>query len=237
MVAQQTPLSMGLSRQEYWSGLLCPPPRIFPTQGSNPSLLCLLHWQADSLPLVPPFHMPTGFLSHTQTSLNHLQNPPQKPSVSWRPLNTHRWPLQSGMACEGEIEHLPGRVRASPCGFDILTQVLWIPRISSIPVQVSTKINPRTKVKYSYKLFIFSVHSWKVNYVLDGFNLFLTQILSFKENKSLFLGAITPHFSYSSGHCGHSLHVNVTHVFLYMMATAAESRHSGGIIHWIQTRG
>ena len=25
--------------------------RIFPIQGSNPSLLCLLHWQADSLPL------------------------------------------------------------------------------------------------------------------------------------------------------------------------------------------
>ena len=201
------------------------------------SLLCFLHWQAGSLPLVPPFHTPTGFLSHTQTSLNHLQNPPQKPSVSWRPLNTHRCPLQSGMACEGEIEHLPGRVRASPSGFNILTEVLWIPRISSIPVQVSTKINPRTKVKYSYKLFIFPVHSWKVNYVLDGFNLFLTQILSFKENKSLFLGAITPHFSYSSGHCRHSLHVDVTHVFLYMTATAAESRQSGGIIHWIQTKG
>ena len=27
--------------------------RIFPTQGSNPCLLCLLHWQVDSLPLVP----------------------------------------------------------------------------------------------------------------------------------------------------------------------------------------
>ena len=27
---------------------------IFQTQGSNPSLLCLLHWQAGSLPLVPP---------------------------------------------------------------------------------------------------------------------------------------------------------------------------------------
>ena len=27
---------------------------IFLTQGSNPCLLCLLHWQADSLPLVPP---------------------------------------------------------------------------------------------------------------------------------------------------------------------------------------
>ena len=27
---------------------------IFPTQGSNLCLLCLLHWQVDSLPLVPP---------------------------------------------------------------------------------------------------------------------------------------------------------------------------------------
>ena len=26
----------------------------FPAQGSNPCLLCLLHWQADSLPLMPP---------------------------------------------------------------------------------------------------------------------------------------------------------------------------------------
>ena len=28
--------------------------RIFPTQGLNPRLLCLLHWQVDSLPLVLP---------------------------------------------------------------------------------------------------------------------------------------------------------------------------------------
>ena len=28
--------------------------RIFPTQGSNPSLLCLLHWQESSLSPVPP---------------------------------------------------------------------------------------------------------------------------------------------------------------------------------------
>ena len=27
---------------------------IFPTQGSNAGLLCLLHWEADSLPLVSP---------------------------------------------------------------------------------------------------------------------------------------------------------------------------------------
>ena len=44
-VAHQAPLSMGFSRQEYWSGLRCPPPGIFLTQGSNSSLLSLLYWQ------------------------------------------------------------------------------------------------------------------------------------------------------------------------------------------------
>ena len=42
---------MGFSRQEYRNGLPCPPPGDL---GSNPCLLCLLHWQAASLPLVPP---------------------------------------------------------------------------------------------------------------------------------------------------------------------------------------
>ena len=37
--AHQAPLSMGFSRQEYWSGWPCPPPGIFPTQGSNSDLL------------------------------------------------------------------------------------------------------------------------------------------------------------------------------------------------------
>ena len=45
---------MGFSRQEYWSGLPCPPPGILLTQEWNSHLLCLLHWQASSLPLVPP---------------------------------------------------------------------------------------------------------------------------------------------------------------------------------------
>ena len=37
-VAHQAPLSMGFSRQEYWSGLPFPSPGIFPTQGYNPGL-------------------------------------------------------------------------------------------------------------------------------------------------------------------------------------------------------
>ena len=52
-VTHQAPVSMGFSRPEYWTGLLCPPPGILPTQGLNLCLLCLLNWQAGSLPLVP----------------------------------------------------------------------------------------------------------------------------------------------------------------------------------------
>ena len=44
---------MGFSRQEYWSGLPCPPPGNLPDQGLNPCLLSLLHWQVGSLPLAP----------------------------------------------------------------------------------------------------------------------------------------------------------------------------------------
>ena len=50
-MARQAPLSMGFFKQEYWSGLPCPPLQgIFPTQGSNLSLLCLLNWQVGSSP-------------------------------------------------------------------------------------------------------------------------------------------------------------------------------------------
>ena len=52
-VACQAPLSIGLSRQEYWSGLPYPQ-GIFPTQGWNACLLNLLHRQTVSLPLVLP---------------------------------------------------------------------------------------------------------------------------------------------------------------------------------------
>ena len=36
-IARQAPLSMGLSRQENWSGLPCPPPEDFPDPGIEPT--------------------------------------------------------------------------------------------------------------------------------------------------------------------------------------------------------
>ena len=47
-VAHQAPLSMGFSRQEYWSGLPCPPPQDLPNPGTEPMSPT---WQADSLSL------------------------------------------------------------------------------------------------------------------------------------------------------------------------------------------
>ena len=39
IVAYQAPLSMGFSRQEYWSGLPCPPPGDLPDLGIEPASL------------------------------------------------------------------------------------------------------------------------------------------------------------------------------------------------------
>ena len=47
-VAHQGPLSMGFSRQEYWSGLPFPSPGVLPDQRIKPMSLS---WQAGSLPL------------------------------------------------------------------------------------------------------------------------------------------------------------------------------------------
>ena len=57
-VARQAPLPFRFFRKEYWSGCHFLLQGIFPSQGSNPYLLCLLHWQAYSL------------------LLSHLGNPP-----------------------------------------------------------------------------------------------------------------------------------------------------------------
>ena len=50
-VAHQAPLSMGFSRQEYWSGLPLPSPGDLPYPGIEPGSPAL---QADSLPSEPP---------------------------------------------------------------------------------------------------------------------------------------------------------------------------------------
>ena len=79
-VAHQALLSMGFSRQEYWSGLLCPPPGDLPNRGIKPRSPTL---QADSLPAQPlgkPKNTGVGslsllqgiFLTQNQTQVSHI---------------------------------------------------------------------------------------------------------------------------------------------------------------------
>ena len=51
IIALQAPLSMGFSKEEYWSGLPFPSPGDLPTPEIKPGLPAL---QADSLPSEPP---------------------------------------------------------------------------------------------------------------------------------------------------------------------------------------
>ena len=73
-ITHQAPLSKGFSRQEYWSGLPCPPP----TWGLNLCLLCLLHSQLGSLPPEPcgkPSYKALGiFLNLLVSQFSQRQN-------------------------------------------------------------------------------------------------------------------------------------------------------------------
>ena len=70
--SRQVPLSMGFSRQEYWSGLPFLLQGVFLTQGSNLSLPCLLHWQADSSPLSREAPGTNGSCQPSHCGMAHL---------------------------------------------------------------------------------------------------------------------------------------------------------------------
>ena len=64
-LACQASLSMRFSRQEYGSVL------IFHTQELKPHLLCLLHWQVDSLPLCHLGSLDNHGLAHARGEEDH----------------------------------------------------------------------------------------------------------------------------------------------------------------------
>ena len=68
IVAGQASLSMRFSRQEYRSGLPCPPPGDLPNSGIKPTSVMSLALAAGSLPLAPPRKPPDHvFLSSIMT--------------------------------------------------------------------------------------------------------------------------------------------------------------------------
>ena len=64
-VAHQAPLSMGFSRQEYWSGLLCPPPGDLPDP-----------WIEPASPVAPALQVGSLLLSHRGSPGAHIYRLP-----------------------------------------------------------------------------------------------------------------------------------------------------------------
>ena len=90
-VAHQAPLSMGFSRQEYWSGLPCPPPGDLPDQGIEPESACIscitgrffTHWATWET-------LARNVLSAKSEDYSNKQRP-SKGCWVW-PWRRHRWP-------------------------------------------------------------------------------------------------------------------------------------------------
>ena len=67
-VVCQAPLSMGFSRQEYWSGLSCPPSGYLPDPGIKPGSPAL---QAHCLPSEPPGKLEKRDFPDPEMNLGH----------------------------------------------------------------------------------------------------------------------------------------------------------------------
>ena len=103
-VACQAPLFMGFSGKNTGVGCHFLFQGIFPTQGSNPSLLCLLHWQMDSLPL---HHLGSPYLA--------------APSLSWGTSDLQLQPVDSWLRHAGSSSLNGIKARPSAWGMGILS--------------------------------------------------------------------------------------------------------------------
>ena len=70
---RQAPLSVGFSKQEYWSGLPFPLPVDVLAQRANLHLFHLLHWQTVSLPLHHLGGPSTNITLHYKKSLSRVR--------------------------------------------------------------------------------------------------------------------------------------------------------------------
>ena len=80
--ACQAPLSMGFSRQVYWSGLLCPPLGDLPDSGIEPMSLMSPEMAGGILSLVSPGKPPNMYIS-TRISKNSFQKGTTVKWVYW----------------------------------------------------------------------------------------------------------------------------------------------------------
>ena len=111
---------------------------IFPTQGLNPHLLLLLHWQASSLPLAPPGKAPFSVQDHPR---HQSSSPPQSSSEGLYPQQLQQQPGpfdRNGPLTEAK----PIRFSRRKCGIRVQSSVglpplLWLFHAPPTPVSLS----------------------------------------------------------------------------------------------------
>ena len=105
-VAHQAPLSMGFSRKNTGGSCHFLLQGIFPTQGLNLSLLGLMHWQADSLPLShlrgPCCHIDCSLIGITP----FLVFPCDSSSIARRKMKTWHFSSDHGPLWGTEMQNL-----------------------------------------------------------------------------------------------------------------------------------
>ena len=140
IVACQAPLPMGFSRQEYWSGLPCPPPGDLPDPGIKSASPA---WQVDSLSLSHPgnqFCHLRDIIIHVLLSLPERSEFYPYETIFWAWRHQHLLPA-----------HFSRSVGSSPRYF------LWAQRYQNQPDgALSSEVWGSATVGYSYKFLSFN---------------------------------------------------------------------------------
>ena len=123
-VACQSPLSMGFSRHEYWSGLPCPPPGDLPDPGIEPASPVAPVVQADSLPLS---HWGSPGVSHIIKQYSDTRHVSHN---SWCCIRSHRLRSPSSKAAS---HHTWDANHSPACSWLAVGQRFqWIPALDPL---------------------------------------------------------------------------------------------------------
>ena len=120
-VTHHAPLSIGFSRLECWNGLSFPSPGDFPDPGIKPHLLCLLHWQTGSLPLVPPGKPKIKFMGADKS--NSIPRQPEAENAGPQgPWLQRKWLIRASRPAGKN--RIPGRGSEAPGLLTAVTTLL-----------------------------------------------------------------------------------------------------------------
>ena len=175
-VAHQAPLTMEFLRQEYWIMLPFPTPvaiSCFLAQGSKPHLLCLLHWQADSL-LTTLVVQSLGPIQLFATPWTVSLQAPRSFTISWCLLKFMS--IESMML----FNHL------ILCHSLLLLPSLF-PSIRVLSSESALQIRWPQYYSFSYSISPSNEYSWLSSFRIDSFNLLAFQgtLKSFLQHHSL----------------------------------------------------